>query len=111
MVHPSAAASEELAILSKIISACGLTEGADCVTVGLTGPSSLAPPAVGAQQQWLIAFGVQARSFGVVAEVPMYTWTPLIGRRRYCFAERLSLIGEDPARKKRLWNAIKGLKP
>lgn len=113
MLHPASADATERQTLANIVKACGLTEGNDCVTVALDGPASL-PPATASGPTGVtsvVVFGIQARSVGLVADVPMYQWTPALGGRRYCFAERLSLIGEDMARKKRLWATIKSLKP
>ena len=125
MVCPSSADAQARDTLAKIVAACGLTEARDCLTVFLDGPAALPPVAgggsgtsagrgAGAGQpgvaQSVVVFGIQPQSVGIVAETARYRWTPVLGGRSYCFAERLSLIGQDQARKKRLWEAVKSLK-
>ena len=111
MVCPAAAGADARETLANIVKACGLTEGRDCVTLALEGPARLPPVAADAAElQSVVVFGIKPRSVGLVAEAPLYAWTPVLGGRRYCFAERLTLIGEDMARKKRLWATVKSLK-
>ena len=111
MVCPSSADAAARETLANIVKACGLSEGRDCLTVALDGPAALPPVAPDAREvQSVVVFGIQPRSVGLVAEAPLYTWTPAFGGRCYCFAERLALISEDMARKKRLWATVKALK-
>ena len=114
MVCPSVADAAARETLANIVEACGLTEGRDCVTLALDGPSRLPPVAFDGAAvppvQSVVVFGIRPRSVGLALEAAPYQWTPVLGGRRFCFAERLPLISGDLERKKRLWAAVKSLK-
>ena len=107
---PASASATERETLANIVKACGLTEGRDCVCAYVPDDEDLATRALNSDVRAVVAFGLPPARLGLAAEAAAYRWTATLGGRRYCFAEGLQLIGEDMARKKRLWAAIKTLK-
>ncbi len=109
-VAPAAATAEEIETLDNIIKACGLTQGMDCATLRIDAGTSLASAPLPALTDHLVCFGFDPLEIGLGAAVQPYVWTPPLGGRRYCFAERLAVIAADLELKKRLWASIKSLK-
>ena len=109
MVAPERTGAAARETLANIVKACGLRDGDDCVTAYLREDAMLSIEEAGCSE--VVVFGLRPRDVGLAIEAPAYRWTPTLAGRRYCFAERLSLISEDMARKKRLWSSIKSLKP
>lgn len=109
-VTPRDSSPEEIDTLDNIIKACGLLQGQGCQTVFVEPTATLASASLPATVQYIVCFGLRPLDLGLVAAVVPYQWTPAIGGRKYCFAERLSAIAADMERKKRLWATVKTLK-
>ncbi len=109
-VVPLGSSVEEFETLDNIIKACGLTQGKECMVLRLPHSAPLASAPWSLRIDHVVGFGYTPPEFGLVAVATPYLWTAPLGGRRYCFAERLSVVGEDMDRKKRLWNTVKSLK-
>ncbi len=109
-VAPDDSSATEIETLDNIIKACALTAGLDVDTLRLPEGARLSVSPLPEACTHIVCFGLSTREVGLVAEVLAYEWTAPMGGRRYCFAERLSVIGEDMGRKKQLWATVKSLK-
>ena len=108
VVVPQSRSDEETATLAAILKACGLavSAGAELLPVDL--PVSVGNWLVTGPPLHVVSFGVSPERLGLRHQVGQYVWLSL-GVQRWCFAERLQVIAQDAARKRRLWECLKTL--